>query len=134
MLRGWWARLARLLLTVAALSLIASLIAYAGMAGAALASRQREVALRMSAGATGRDIRAQVTIEFLLSGLGAGLLGLGAGASLAAVSAKVWNWPMILNPAIAVSSVALGLSVGLVVGIVLAGRAAGLPPSLAARA
>lgn len=126
--------LARLLLTVAALSLIASLIAYAGMAGAALASRQREVALRMSAGATGRDIRAQVTIEFLLSGLGAGLLGLGAGASLAAVSAKVWNWPMILNPAIAVSSVALGLSVGLVVGIVLAGRAAGLPPSLAARA
>jgi len=126
--------LARLLLTVAALSLIASLIAYAGMAGAALASRQREVALRMSAGATGRDIRAQVTIEFLLSGLGAGLFGLGAGASLAAVSARVWNWPMILNPAIALSSVALGLSVGLVVGIVLAGRAAGLPPSLAARA
>ena len=125
--------LTRLLLTVAALSLFASLVAYGGMAGAALASRHREVALRMAAGATGRDIRSQVTVEFLLSGLGAGVLGLGAGVLLAAVSAKVWNWPMSLSPAIAIWSVLLGLSVGLVVGVVLAGRAAGLPPSLAAR-
>lgn len=126
--------LTRLLLAVAGLSLFASLIAYASIAGAALASRQREIALRMAAGATGGDIRTQITVEFLFSGLGAGVLGLSVGVSMAAVSATVWNWPMILSPVIAVMSVVLGLSVGLIVGVVLAGRAADLPPSLAARA
>jgi len=125
--------IARLLLAVAALTLAASLTAFAGISAAAMTSRRREIALRMAMGASEGDVQRQVLLEHGGIGLVGGLAGLALGLTLGGAAAGVWGWPFAPNPLIAALAVGLGVAVGLVIGGFLARRAATLPPSLAAR-
>lgn len=128
------AMLSRLLGTLAALTILTSLIAFAAIGAAAMASRQREIALRLAMGAADSDIHRQVVLEALLVGGAGGAVGLVAGLALGRTAAALWNWPFAPSAAIAATAIGLGLLVGLGVGVMLARRAAALPPSLAARA
>lgn len=125
--------IARLLSAVAALTLAASLTAFAGISAAAMSTRQREIALRMAMGASEGDVQAQVLLEYSLLGCIGGALGLVGGLSLGSVASAIWRWPFSADLALGTLAIAMGTGVGLFVGGFLARRAARLPPSLAAR-
>lgn len=125
--------LARLLGAVASLSILTSLIAFGGISAAAVASRQREIALRMAMGAARRDIQFQILAETLIISVGGGALGLAVGLILASGASFLWEWPFAPSAVVAGAALLLGGGTGVGVGAVLARRAAALPPSLAAR-
>ncbi|HYF26989.1 MAG TPA: ABC transporter permease [Baekduia sp.] len=123
----------RMLLAVTGLTLVASLLGFAAMASASVVQRRREIALRMAMGATGGHIRLQLALEMLIVGLIAGIAGLTCGLGAAALSARFWRWPFAAEPEVGALAVGVGVALGLFVGLVQGGRAAALPPSLAAR-
>lgn len=125
--------IARLLWAVASLTLAASLIAFAGISAAAMSSRRREIALRMAMGASEGDVQAQVLLEYSLLGCLGGVLGLVCGLGIGSAASAIWQWPFSADLGLGSVAIALGTGVGLLVGGVLARKAARLPPSLAAR-
>jgi putative ABC transport system permease protein len=125
--------LARLLAIVAGLSVVASLVGFAAISASALTSRQREFALRLTLGATGDDIRAQVIVEAVVTGIVASIGGLGLGFLLTYSASVLWNWPFVPDFITAAIAVTLGLSVGLITGLISAKRISALSPSIAAR-
>lgn len=124
---------ARLLAVVATLTLAASLTAFGGISVAAVASRRREIALRMAMGASDLDVAGQILLEHAGLGLAGGVLGLLVGLGVGRAAAEVWTWPFAPELWIGGAAVCLGLVVGLTVGGFLAYRVAKLPPALAAR-
>lgn len=126
--------LARLLWTITGAALIASLTGYSGIALAATAARRREIALRMSMGATKRDILIQVATEHAMIASAASFAGFGAGVLGAAAAARLWDWPVHLGWPVGLAAVAAGCLAGLAIGLVVAARSAAVPPSLAAKA
>lgn len=127
------AALARLLWTITGAALVASLIGYAGIAVAATAQRRREIALRLAMGARARDILAQISTEHVILGGLASILGLAIGVAAAAVAATVWEWPVRLEWRVGLVAIAAGWGLGILIGRLVAGRAARIPPSLAAK-
>lgn len=125
--------LARLLGGLAALSILTSLIAFGAISAASIASRRREIALRMAMGASSADVQAQILTETLMVGVLGGALGLIGGLGLAWAASALWTWPFAPNVPVAGLALLLGGGTGLVIGAVLARQAAALPPSLAAR-
>lgn len=124
---------ARLLTAVAALTLAASLTAFGGISAAAMATRRREIALRMAMGASDADVAKQVLLEYAGLGLVGGAVGLLVGLALGRVAAEIWTWPFAPDLRIGSVAITLGLLVGLTVGGFLARQATKLSPSLAAR-
>lgn len=125
--------IARLLTAVAALTLAASLTAFGGISAAAMATRRREIALRMAMGASESDVAKQVLLEYAGLGLAGGAVGLLVGLGLGWAAAEIWAWPFAPDLRIGGVAIMFGLLVGLTVGGFLARRATKLPPSLAAR-
>ncbi|MDI1326163.1 MAG: ABC transporter permease [Brevundimonas sp.] len=126
--------LSRLLWTITGAALVASLTGYGGIALAATAARRREIALRMSMGATARDILTQVATEHAVIASGASVAGFVVGALGAAVAARLWEWPVRLGWPIGLAAVLAGCLAGLAIGLAVAARSAAVPPSLAAKA
>jgi len=127
------AALARLLWTITGAALVASLIGYAGIAVAATAQRRREIALRLAMGARAKDILAQISTEHVILGGLASTLGLAIGVVAAAVAATVWEWPVRLEWRVGLAAIAIGWGLGIIIGRLVAWRAARVPPSLAAK-
>lgn len=125
--------LTRLLGGLATLSILTSLVAFGAISAAAIASRQREIALRMAMGASGADIQVQIVTETLIVGVLGGGLGLAGGLALAWAASAAWAWPFAPNAPVAGLALLLGGGTGLTIGAILARQAAALPPSLAAR-
>lgn len=125
--------IARLLSAVAALSIFASVLAFAAISAATISSRRREIALRMSMGASRTDIELQIVTEALIVGAVGSAVGLVIGLSLAYGLSQTWSWPFAPSPFLAALAVLLGIGTGLAVGFTLARQAASLSPSIAAR-
>lgn len=126
--------LARLLLTLASITLLTSLVAFGSIASASISARRREIALRMTMGATEGDIVSQILAETMLTGLAGSSAGLVAGLGLGLLASTLWGWPFAPDVPISATALLLGLVTGLGLGAVMAAKAARLPPSLAARA
>lgn len=125
--------IARLLITIAAVTVAVALTGYAAAANAAVDMRRREIALQMMSGATGRLITAQVLIEGLIIGLAASVAGSAlvmAGAGLAQTLAR---FPFELNPGVIALTFAAGALTGLIASLPPARRAAAGSPALSAR-
>jgi putative ABC transport system permease protein len=115
------------------ISLLVGAIVIMNIMLVSVTERTREIGLRKSLGARRKDILRQFIVEAgTLSGVG-GLLGIGLGAALAAVVAKVSPLPAQLTPWSIALGLALGIGVGLVAGAYPAYRAAKLDPIEALR-
>ena len=122
-----------LLAAVAGISLLVGGIGIMNIMYVSVTERTREIGLRMSIGARGRDILAQFLIESVLISVAGGLLGVlaGVGASLA-VRALV-SYPIYIQPWSVLLSFAVCTFTGVFFGWYPAQKAARLDPIEAIR-
>src|SRR5439155_26444644 len=100
----------------------------------AVAARTREIGIRKALGARRRDIMAQFVIEAAtLSTLGA-TVGIGLGIGLAFLVKAVSPLPAAVAPWSVAVGVLLGVAVGMAAGIYPASRASKLDPIISLRA
>ena len=125
--------LSLLLLSVAAVSLLVGGIGVMNIMLVSVAERTREIGIRMSIGARGRDILTQFLIEAVVLSLIGGVLGmlLGVGAVLGV--GRALDWPVTPTAASIGVAVVTSLVIGIVFGFLPARRAAGLDPIEALR-
>jgi putative ABC transport system permease protein len=134
---AFWGKLTRVIFTVVpvvvAIGILVGGIVVMNIMLMSVSERTREIGIRMSLGASRRDIRRQFAAEALTLAFLGGVLGLLAGATLAALvdglsplPARVTAWSVAL-------ALGLGASVGVVFGVYPAVRAARLDPRRSAR-
>jgi putative ABC transport system permease protein len=113
------AGLTTVLLVFATVAVLVCALVIANTFAVLLAQRTRDLALLRCIGATGRQLRRSVLLESLLIGLGASLLGVGAGIGLAAAVARVaarFDSPIPLDDlAVPLSVIGIGVGIGVVV-------------------
>ncbi|MBV9773661.1 MAG: ABC transporter permease [Gemmatimonadetes bacterium] len=134
---GFWKRFSGIILValpaLVGISLLVGAVVIMNIMLVAVTERTREIGLRKSLGAKPRDILLQFLVEAgTLSGAG-GVLGIAAGAGLAALVAAVSPLPARLAPWSVALSLALAVGVGLAAGVYPAQRAARLDPITALR-
>jgi len=99
----------------------------------AVSERTREIGIRLAVGARRRDIQRQFLVETVLLSLLGGLMGVGAGWSLAQLVAAVSPLPAKVTLWSVGIALALGAGTGIVFGVYPAARAAKLDPITALR-
>lgn len=126
--------IARLLVSIALVSVLVAVTGYAAAAMAAVEMQKRDIALMMMSGATGRSILGQVLLEgIILGGIG-GLVGIAAVGVIAALAQTIIRFPFDLDLNIALLVLAGGALTGLIASLGPARRAASGSPALNARA
>jgi putative ABC transport system permease protein len=123
--------LARLLMAIASVAMLASLLAFAGASWTLTEMRRRNIAIQAIHGASYMDILIQFGTESLILGLLGGLAGIGAAMLIAPFSTGWLGWPAQFDPAVLVGSVLLGTLSGLLAGALSAHRAAVTKPGIA---
>ncbi len=122
-----------LLASIAAISLFVGGIGIMNVMLVSVTERTREIGLRLSVGARGRDVLAQFLIEAvvlcLLGGIGGILLGLTSTNLIAAYA----GWPALFSREAMVVAVSVSAAVGLFFGFYPAWKAARLDPIVALR-
>lgn len=122
-----------LLAAVAGISLLVGGIGIMNIMIVSVTERTREIGLRMSIGATGRDIMTQFLIEAIIISVTGGLLGILLGG-LATWMIKLFaNWPVQIDPSSVVLSFAVCTVIGVVFGFYPAAKASNLDPIEAIR-
>ncbi|MCC6521883.1 MAG: ABC transporter permease [Polyangiaceae bacterium] len=122
-----------LLGSVAAVSLLVGGIGIMNIMLVSVRERTREIGVRMAVGARRRDVLLQFLVEAVVVSVAGGLLGIGLGYLAASLIAKLGGWATVVP----VYSVALALTVSVLIGIVFgvgpARRASRLDPVEALR-
>ena len=122
-----------LLAAVAGISLLVGGIGIMNIMIVSVTERTREIGLRMSIGATGRDIMTQFLIEAIIISVTGGLLGIILGG-LATWLIKIFaNWPVQIDPSSVVLSFAVCTVIGVIFGFYPAAKASNLDPIEAIR-
>jgi putative ABC transport system permease protein len=122
-----------LLGAVAGVSLMVGGISIMNIMLVSVTERTREIGLRLAIGARPRDIRIQFLMEAAALCVCGGLLGVAVG-SVAAYGVDLFvGWPVVLEPSMALLSVAFAGFVGIVFGYYPAKQAATLQPVAALR-
>ncbi|MDE6378833.1 MAG: ABC transporter permease [Muribaculaceae bacterium] len=122
-----------LLAAVAGISLLVGGIGIMNIMIVSVTERTREIGLRMSIGATGRDIMTQFLIEAIIISVTGGLLGIILGG-LATWMIKIFaNWPVQIDPSSVVLSFAVCTVIGVIFGFYPAAKASNLDPIEAIR-
>ena len=122
-----------LLAAVAGISLLVGGIGIMNIMIVSVTERTREIGLRMSIGATGRDIMTQFLIEAIIISVTGGLLGILLGG-LATWLIKIFaNWPVQIDPSSVVLSFVVCTVIGVVFGFYPAAKASNLDPIEAIR-
>jgi putative ABC transport system permease protein len=125
--------LTRLLLGIAALSLLVGGIGIMNIQLVSVAERTEEIGIRSAIGASPRQLLGQFLAEAgALSTTGAAC-GVLLGVSVASLVARWMGWPRVIAPVGVVGSAAFGIAVGLVFGYLPARRASRLDPVEALR-
>jgi putative ABC transport system permease protein len=123
-----------LLIGVAAISLLVGGIGVMNIMLVSVAERTREIGIRMSIGARGRDILVQFLIEAVVLTMLGGVLGLVFGMAGIQIAARIIGWTLTPSPLAAVVAVLTSVVIGVVFGFVPARNAARLDPIEALRA
>ena len=122
-----------LLSSVAALALLVGGINTMSIMLVSVTERTREIGVRMAVGARLRQIRVQFLLEAILLTLIGGLGGVGLGVAAAFTVAGSMQWPAVISS----STIALGLGISTLVGLIFgyypALRASSLDPIEALR-
>lgn len=122
-----------LLIVVAAISLVAALVGYAGSTLSNVEMRRRDIALQMSSGAGGVDILIQIVLESAILGVLGAIFGALVSWGAGQVLQGVFGIPAVYDVRVAALTGAVGLLAGLLAGAVPAWKASRLPPALAVR-
>jgi putative ABC transport system permease protein len=133
----FWERISRILLIafpgLVAIALVVGGIVIMNIMLVSVAERTREIGVRKALGARRRDIQLQVLIESaVLSGTGASI-GIGVGVVLAQIVRAVSPLPAAIAPGWMITSVVMGVGVGVMAGLYPAVRASRLDPVVALR-
>ncbi len=122
-----------LLAAIAAVSLFVGGIGIMNVMLVSVSERTREVGLRLSMGARGRDVLSQFLVEAvllcLLGGLGGILLGLIATEGIA----RYAGWPALFSTTAMLAAVSVSVAVGVFFGFYPAWKASRLDPIIALR-
>lgn len=122
-----------LLACIAGISLVVGGIGIMNIMYVSVTERTREIGLRMSIGAKGRDILAQFLIESILISVTGGLIGVVFGIGAAVVVKVVAAYPIYIQPWSVILSFAVCTVTGVFFGWYPAQKAARLDPIEAIR-
>jgi len=117
-----------LLAAIASISLIVGGIGIMNIMLVSVTERTREIGIRMSVGARGRDVLFQFLIEALMISFLGGLIGIMVGSIASAVIAKVMMWPVMITPLSILLSFLFSSATGIFFGWYPARKAANLNP------
>ena len=123
-----------MLILVSAIALVISGIGIMNIMLVTVTERTREIGLRMSLGASQRDVLLQFLLEAVLLSVGGGVLGIVAGLALPVAANLLQDQVQIPISMLSVAVAFLvSFGVGIVFGILPARRAARLNPTEALR-
>ena len=134
---SFWAKISKVLYTALPLlvgvSLVVGGIVIMNIMLMAVAERTREIGIRKSLGARRRDILAQFLVESATLSTTGAVAGIVAGLLLARLVKAVSPLPMGISPSSIAIGLLLGIGVGVIAGVYPASRAAKLDPVVALR-
>ena len=122
-----------LLAAVAGISLLVGGIGIMNIMIVSVTERTREIGLRMSIGATGRDIMTQFLIEAIIISVTGGILGILLGALATWTIKIIAHWPVQIDPGSVVLSFVVCTVIGVIFGFYPAAKASNLDPIEAIR-
>ncbi|MFH1159493.1 MAG: ABC transporter permease [bacterium] len=122
-----------LLAVIASISLIVGGIGIMNIMLVSVTERTREIGIRMSVGARGRDVLFQFLIEALMISFLGGVIGIAVGSIASSVIAKVMMWPVMITPLSILLSFFFSSATGIFFGWYPARKAANLNPIEALR-
>ena len=122
-----------LLACIAGISLIVGGIGIMNIMYVSVTERTKEIGLRMSIGAKGRDILAQFLIEAILISITGGLIGIILGVGASFIVKNILNWPIYIQPWSVLLSFAVCSITGIFFGWYPAQKASNLDPIEAIR-
>ncbi|MDE5880983.1 MAG: ABC transporter permease [Muribaculaceae bacterium] len=122
-----------LLAAVAGISLLVGGIGIMNIMIVSVTERTREIGLRMSIGATGRDIMMQFLIEAVIISVTGGLLGILLGAGATWMISFIAHWPVQIDISSVILSFVVCTVIGIIFGFYPAAKASNLDPIEAIR-
>ncbi len=122
-----------LLAAVAGISLLVGGIGIMNIMIVSVTERTREIGLRMSIGATGRDIMMQFLIEAVIISVTGGLLGILLGAGATWMISVIAHWPVQIDISSVILSFVVCTVIGIIFGFYPAAKASNLDPIEAIR-
>lgn len=122
-----------LLAAVAGISLLVGGIGIMNIMIVSVTERTREIGLRMSIGATGRDIMMQFLIEAIIISVTGGVLGIIIGAVATWMIKLFAHWPVQIDTGAVVLSFVVCTVIGIIFGFYPAAKASNLDPIEAIR-
>ena len=135
---GAWKKISRILFLalpgLVAISLVVGGIVIMNIMLMAVSERTREIGIRKALGARRRDIMAQFVVEAATLSAAGAVIGIGLGIVLAFVVKALTPLPAAVAPWSVAVGVLLGVSVGIAAGVYPASRASRLDPIVALRA
>ena len=117
-----------LLATIASISLLVGGIGIMNIMLVSVTERTREIGIRMSVGARGRDVLLQFLIEALLISLLGGFIGVTLGVLVSQLIANILSWPVTITIQSILMSFIFSSAIGIFFGWYPARKAAGLNP------
>ena len=122
-----------LLAAVAGISLLVGGIGIMNIMIVSVTERTREIGLRMSIGARGRDIMMQFLIEAIIISVTGGIIGILLGAFTTWMISAIARWPVMIDPSSVVLSFVVCTAIGIIFGFYPAAKASNLDPIEAIR-
>lgn len=122
-----------LLAAVAGISLLVGGIGIMNIMIVSVTERTREIGLRMSIGATGRDIMMQFLIEAVIISVTGGLLGIFMGSLSTWMISIFAHWPVQIDASSVILSFVVCTVIGIIFGFYPAAKASNLDPIEAIR-
>lgn len=117
-----------LLASIASVSLLVGGIGIMNIMLVSVTERTREIGIRMSVGARGRDILTQFLIEALVLSLLGGIIGILLGVGGSSLISKLAKWPTIITVFSIFLSFGFSIAIGIFFGFYPARKAAMLNP------